>query len=51
VAHDGDQHRVFEHVGMVAGMEGVAVAEHAGMVPAVGEGEGRLGATVSRAQG
>jgi hypothetical protein len=24
----GNQHRVLEHVGVVAGMEGVAVAEH-----------------------
>jgi hypothetical protein len=28
----GNQRRVFEHVGVVAGMEGVAVTEHAGMV-------------------
>jgi hypothetical protein len=33
--HDRDQHHVFEHVGMVAGMEGVAIAEHGTMVTAL----------------
>jgi hypothetical protein len=32
--HDRDQHHVFEHVGMVAGMEGVAIAEHRLMLTA-----------------
>jgi hypothetical protein len=33
VAQHRDEHGVLEHVGMVAGMEGVAVGEHAPMVP------------------
>jgi hypothetical protein len=32
VRERGDQHRVLEHVGVIAGMEGVAVAEHPSMV-------------------
>ena len=32
MAQDGDQNSVFEHIGMIAGMEGVAVTEHGGMV-------------------
>jgi hypothetical protein len=30
VVERGNQHRVLEHVGVVAGMEGVAVTEHEG---------------------
>jgi hypothetical protein len=33
VAQGGNQRQVFQHVGMVAGMEGVAITEHDGMVP------------------
>jgi len=33
VFEHSEQNRVFEHIGMVAGVEGVAVTEHAGMVP------------------
>ena len=32
VLERGDQYRVLEHVGVVAGVEGVAVAEHAAML-------------------
>jgi len=32
VVEDGDQHRVLEHVGVIAGMEGMAVTEHGPMV-------------------
>src|SRR5690606_23781586 len=32
VLQGGNQHRVLEHVGVVARMEGVAVTEHAAMV-------------------
>ena len=32
VLHGGNQHRVLEHIGVVACMEGVAVTEHAPMV-------------------
>ena len=34
MAHKRNQHRVFEHVGVVAGMEGVAITEHGKMVTA-----------------
>jgi hypothetical protein len=29
VPQDGNQHRVFEHVGVISGVKGVSVAEHA----------------------
>jgi hypothetical protein len=31
----GNQHRVLEYVGMVAGMKGVAITEHGGMLTAM----------------
>jgi hypothetical protein len=34
VSQDGDQHRVLEHIRVIAGVEGVAVAEHPAMVTA-----------------
>ena len=33
IAQNGDQGGVFEHIGMIAGMKGVAVTEHAGNIP------------------
>ncbi|MFM2050866.1 MAG: hypothetical protein RL682_1357, partial [Pseudomonadota bacterium] len=46
----GDQNRVFEHVGVVAGVEGVAVREHAPMLtggPAPKKAAGRPEASLS----
>ena len=42
VPQHGDQHGVLEHIGMVAGVESVAVTEHPAMVPA-----GHLGLAVT----